>query len=183
MLIQKYDPIWAKNFNDLKKVFQNALLDLTIEIEHVGSTSVVGLAAKPIIDIDLIYSNQADFQKIKNSLSKLGYDHNGDQGIFEREVFKRKDTLKKHPILDKLKHHLYVCIYNSVELRRHILFRDFLRKNEWSKKEYQNLKIELAKKVNHDQKKYAALKEIHAKEWIQSIVELAKKENEKKCNF
>jgi GrpB-like predicted nucleotidyltransferase (UPF0157 family) len=51
MLIQKYDPIWAKNFNDLKKVFQNALLDLTIEIEHVGSTSVVGLAAKPILFI------------------------------------------------------------------------------------------------------------------------------------
>lgn len=54
MLIKKYNPIWAQNFKDLKTVFQHALLEVNIEIEHIGSTSVVGLAAKPIIDIDLI---------------------------------------------------------------------------------------------------------------------------------
>ncbi len=179
MLVQKYNPLWIQYFNDLKLEFENALQGLYFQIEHVGSTSVVGLAAKPIIDIDIVYWEDEDFEKIKNRLSNIGYYHNGDQGIYEREVFKRKDHLKKHSILDQLKHHLYVCPYDSLELQRHILFRDFLRKNELVKKEYEDLKFEIAKEVNHDRKKYAALKEIRAKEWIQAIINLAKKENEK----
>lgn len=178
MLIQKYDSLWVQNFESLKNEIQKALFDIEIEIEHIGSTSVVGLAAKPIIDIDIIYFNHFDFEKIKTGLSNIGYFHNGDQGIPQREAFKRKELLEKHPVFDQLKHHLYVCPIDSEELQRHILFRDFLRKNEWARTEYENLKLELAKEVNHDRKKYAALKEIRAKKWIQSIIDLAKKENE-----
>ena len=178
-MIQKYNPLWVQNFKNLKTAFQDALRGLHIKIEHVGSTSVVGLAAKPIIDIDIIYWEKEDFQKIKNRLSQIGYFHNGDQGIFGREVFKRKDAVEKHLLLDKLKHHLYVCPIESAELKNHLLFRDFLRKNEWAKKEYQNIKFKLAEEANHNRKAYAALKELRAKEWIQSIVDLAKKESKK----
>ena len=179
MLIKKYSPIWKQNFKDLKTEIQKTLFELDIKIEHIGSTSVVGLAAKPIIDIDIIYFDELDFQKIKTQLSSIGYYHNGDQGIPYREVFKRQDFIEKHPVLDKHIHHLYVCINESNELKRHLFFRDFLRKNDWAKKKYQNLKFEIAEEVNQDRKKYAALKEIRAKEWIQSIVDLAKKEKEK----
>lgn len=179
MLLQKYNPTWIQHFQDLKIEFENTLQELYVQIEHIGSTSVVGLAAKPIIDIDIVYWEDDDFEKIKNRLSNIGYYHNGNQGIPEREAFKRKGSIEKHPILDYIKHHLYVCPSDGVELQRHILFRDFLRKNESVRKEYENLKFEIAAAVNHDQKKYAALKEIRAKEWILSIVELAKKENEK----
>jgi len=179
MLIQKYNPTWVQHFNDLKIEFQNALQGLYFQLEHVGSTSVLGLAAKPIIDIDIVYWEDEDFEKIKNRLSNIGYYHNGNQGIPEREAFKRKDNLERHPILDEIKHHLYVCPSDGVELQRHILFRDFLRKNELVRKEYENLKFEIAEEVNHDRKKYAALKEIQAKEWIQSIVDKAKEEIKK----
>ena len=55
MLIQKYNPIWIDNFEKIKTEIQKALFDIEIKIEHIGSTSVIGLSAKPIIDIDLIY--------------------------------------------------------------------------------------------------------------------------------
>ncbi len=177
MLIQKYNPIWVQHFQELKLEFQTALHGLYFKIEHVGSTSVLGLDSKPIIDIDIVYWEDEDFQEIKSRLIGIGYYHNGNQGIPEREVFKRAENkTEKHSILDKLMHHLYVCIIDSEELKRHLLFRDFLRKNDWAKKEYQDLKIELAKKANQDQKRYAILKEIHAKEWIQAIINQAQNE-------
>jgi len=174
MLLQKYNPIWIQYFEKLKSELENALEGIYVKIEHVGSTSIVGLAAKPIIDIDIVYWEDEDFEKIKTNLEKINYYHNGDQGIFEREVFKRKDILEKHPILDKQKHHLYVCPSDGNELQRHLLFRDFLRKNEWARKEYEKLKFEIAVAANQDRKKYAALKEIRAKEFIQSIIKQAK---------
>ncbi len=179
MLIQKYNPLWIQNFQNLEVEFRNALHGLNFKIEHIGSTSVVGLAAKPIIDIDIIFYNKLDFQKIKKQLISIGYYHNGDQGIPGREVFKRKKNLEKHSVLDKHIHHLYVCINKSEELKRHLLFRDFLRENDWAKKEYQDIKIDIAQKVNQDRKKYAELKEVKAKEWIESIISFAKKEDEK----
>ena len=179
MLIQKYNPIWIDNFEKIKTEIQKALFDIEIKIEHIGSTSVIGLSAKPIIDIDLIYYHSIDFEKIKKGLSEIGYFHNGDQGIPQREAFKRNDSIEKPSFLDNLKHHLYVCPVESEELQRHLFFRDFLRKNDWARKEYENLKFELAKEVDQDRKEYAALKEIRAKRWISSIIDLAKKENEK----
>ena len=174
MLIQKYTPLWVQHFQELKLEFQNALYSLNFKIEHVGSTSVVGLAAKPIIDIDIIYYNELDFQKIKEKLINIGYFHNGDQGIPGREVFKRKNNLEKHSIMDKHMHHLYVCINDSEELKRHLIFRDFLRENDLAKEEYQKLKIDIAKETKQDRKKYAALKEILAKEFIQSTIDKSK---------
>ena len=174
MLIQKYNPLWVQHFKNLKREFQQALQGIFVKIEHVGSTSIIGLAAKPIIDIDIVYWEDDDFAKIKNRLSKIGYYHNGDQGIYDREVFKRKKHPEKHPILDQLKHHLYVCPSDGNELQRHLLFRNFLKENNWAKKEYENIKYQIAEEANQDRKRYATLKEIKAKKWIQSIIDLAK---------
>lgn len=181
MLIQKYNPNWAKHFETLKSEFLKSLVGVNISIEHVGSTAVTGLAAKPIIDIDIdiVYETPDDFGTIKRDLEKIGYYHNGDQGIQGREVFKRKNILLKHPTFDKLNHHLYVCIKDSEELQRHLLFRDFLRKNDWAKKEYQQLKIQIAKETNQDKKAYARLKELRAKKWIESIINQAKQDSQK----
>lgn len=66
MLIEKYTSNWINDFADLKREIKNGLQGLEFNIEHVGSTSVPNLASKPIIDIDIIYSNQADFEKIKS---------------------------------------------------------------------------------------------------------------------
>ncbi len=175
MLIEKYRSSWIKDFEDLKREIENGLHGLDFTIEHVGSTSVPNLDAKPIIDIDIIYSKQPDFEKIKFGLEKIGYYHNGNQGIEDREVFKRNNKLT-NKILDTITHHLYVCPTDSEALERHILSRNFLRKNEWARIIYQKMKYELAEKANQDRKKYAELKEQNVNDFIDSMIEKEKNE-------
>jgi GrpB-like predicted nucleotidyltransferase (UPF0157 family) len=130
MLLQDYQERWIEDFKKIKEVINEALFRVDVSIVHVGSTSVPKLAAKPIIDIDVVYGPSADFMEVKAGLEKIGYHHNGNQGIKEREVFKRCQSTKKHEILDSISHHLYVCPINSEEFSRHILFRNFLIANE-----------------------------------------------------
>ena len=173
MLIEKYSPDWPRFFKDIKREIENALYGIEYNIEHIGSTSVPYLDAKPIIDIDIIYSTQADFLRIKAGLEKAGYYHNGDQGIKDREVFKR-DGQSVNEILDSVKHHLYVCPVNSQALERHLLSRDYLKKNNWARLEYQQMKYELAEKANQNRKRYAELKELKINSFIDRIIALEK---------
>lgn len=173
MLIAKYTSDWVNDFAALKRVIDKGLEGLEYHIEHVGSTSVPNLDSKPIIDIDIIYSEQADFDKIKFRLEKIGYYHNGNQGIKDRDVFKRTGR-STNEILDATKHHLYVCSINSQALERHILSRDFLRKNDWARLKYQQIKYKLAENADQDRKKYANLKELNANDFIDAIIEKEK---------
>ena len=176
MLIQKYNPVWVRDFEAIKAVIQSALEGMNIKVEHVGSTSVPGLAAKPIIDIDIVLYSKKEFNKINSRLSEIGYYHNGDQGIPTREAFKRKEPSINHAVLDKILHHLYVCPIDSPELDRHLVFRDYLSANESARQAYEKIKRQIAAESNHDYKTYAQLKETRAKGFILSMIELAKKE-------
>jgi GrpB-like predicted nucleotidyltransferase (UPF0157 family) len=175
MLIEKYTSNWIDDFMDLKSKIDSGLYELEYCIEHVGSTAVPNLDSKPIIDIDIIYSGPADFGNIKLRLEEIGYYHNGNQGIEDRDVFKRNGK-STNEILDTIAHHLYVCSINSKALERHILSRDFLRKNEWARLAYQQMKYDLAEKANQDRKKYAVLKELHVNDFIDAIIEKEKNE-------
>jgi GrpB-like predicted nucleotidyltransferase (UPF0157 family) len=174
MIIEKYSPNWVKDFIALKREIENGIHGFAYSIEHVGSTAVPNLDSKPIIDIDIIYFHPNDFEKIKSGLEKIGYYYNGNQGIEDRDVFKRNGDLTNE-ISDTIKHHLYVCPINSKALERHILCRNFLRKNDWARIKYQQMKYELAEKANQDRKLYAALKELHVNDFIDSIVEEEKR--------
>ena len=173
MLIQAHQASWVEDFSKIKRVIEEVLQPLNVSIEHVGSTAVPNLAAKPIIDIDIVYGENTKFEDIKTGLEKLGYFHNGNQGIPNREVFKRDKMLILHPILDKIVHHLYVCLSDSEALQRHILLRDYLLENEDARVYYQNLKYAIAEEANQDKKKYAALKEVKTKDFIDGIIELS----------
>jgi GrpB-like predicted nucleotidyltransferase (UPF0157 family) len=127
MLLQKYTPDWIMQFTFIKQEIETALLGVAYTIEHVGSTAVPNLDAKPIIDIDVVYEDPSNFGKLKNGLVNLGYYHNGNQGIPDREVFKRNGK-SFNKVLDTITHHLYVCLDGSSGLERHILSRNFLRK-------------------------------------------------------
>lgn len=170
MLIQEYKETWLEDFKAIKSVINDALLNLNISVEHIGSTAVPKLAAKPIIDIDIVYGKDVPFETLKERLEKIGYYHNGNQGITNREVFKRKNRWSKHPILDKITHHLYACPVDSEELQRHISFRNFLIVNEAARIEYQELKYEIAEAANQDKKQYAALKEVKARILVNDIL-------------
>ena len=126
----------------------DALGRLAIEIEHVGSTSVQGLSAKPIIDIDVVIKDYSEFEAVKSALKKIGYHHEGNLGIIGREAFKYDD--KAH----LRKHHLYVCPKDSPELKRHIAFREYLRTHPDVTREYSQIKEEGAKLYPYDIESY-----------------------------
>jgi GrpB-like predicted nucleotidyltransferase (UPF0157 family) len=173
MLIQAYNPQWATEFQVIQKILRAALVDLPVSIEHVGSTAIPGLAAKPIIDIDIVMQEQTALDTIKNRLATIGYSHHGNQGIPGREVFKRDATAAVQEVLDRVAHHLYVCPANSEELQRHLRFRDYLRTHEAAKIQYEQLKYQIAEEANQDRKQYAALKEVKATTFINNILEKA----------
>lgn len=169
MLIEKYTSKWIKDYTSIKGEIEKGLHGLNLTMEHIGSTSVLDLDSKPIIDIDIIYYHQGDFEKIKAELLTMGYYHNGNQGIENRDVFKRNIGWTNE-ILDQINHHLYVCPAHCKALERHILSRNFLRNNDWARLKYQQMKYELAEKANQDKKIYAELKELNVNDFIDSMI-------------
>ena len=145
-----YNPNWAVEFERIKNELM--ISDLVISIEHVGSTAVPGLYAKPIIDIDIVIE-QVNFGKVKEQLGKAGYAHIGDLGIEGREAFKYQN--KPH----LMEHHLYVCDKAAPELNRHIALRDFLRSNQSYREKYSKIKIDMAKRHPHDIDSYILSKQ------------------------
>lgn len=142
VIVKDYNPNWVDAFHHIKLELEAILKDKIIAIEHVGSTSIPNLAAKPIIDIDIVIDN--NINEVKSLLEQLNYIHEGDLGVKGREAFKY--TNKTH----LMKHHLYVCQKNSCELKRHLQFRDYLKNHPEDVKAYGDLKKELALKHPYD---------------------------------
>ena len=144
--IADYTPDWAEAFTDLSHALKSALGELTLGVEHVGSTSVPGLGAKPIIDIDVIIDSPITLPSVIDVLGSLGYHHEGDLGVPGRDAFGREDYTAPRDGSGREwpSHHLYVCAKDSKELRRHLAFRDHLRQNPDSVLLYEKLKRELA---------------------------------------
>ena len=159
VVVHSYEKTWADDFVAIRDELNTVLKDLVLRIEHVGSTSVEGLSAKPIIDIDVVIQNREKLLEVIAALQKLGYSHEGNQGIPGREAFKYegKEHLRKH--------HLYVCAQDSEELRRHIAFRDYLRSHPDAVAEYSRIKEEGAELYPWDIDKYIE----HKSPFIESI--------------
>lgn len=174
MLIKTYNPNWVRDFKTIKDELNKGLQGLSYTIEHIGSTAIPELPAKPIIDIDIVYHTPTTFSKIKEHLEQMEYYHNGNQGIENREVFKRK-AAANHDVLDAITHHLYVCPENSKELQKHVLFRDHLRRNIKARKEYAAMKLKIAAEAKQQKKHYAMLKAIQLTNFIDDIIKKEKK--------
>ena len=147
-----YDEAWKTAFDAINTEIECAIGELILGIEHVGSTSVEGMSAKPCIDLDVIIKDSSMLDDVIERLAEIGYIHEGDLGIKDREAFKYTD--KPH----LMAHHLYVCTENSEELRRHILFRDFLRNDPDAAKRYSAVKKTAAKLYPNDIDKYIEYK-------------------------
>lgn len=144
IVVEPYNPKWKEEFLKIKAMLMPYIGDLIIDIVHVGSTSIEGLAAKPIIDFNIIIDSYDIFPLLEKELKKLGYEHDGDGGIKGRERFRR--TFKN----EFMAYHMYVCPKDSTEHLRQIAFRDYLRENKKSATEYANLKMHLAEQYPHD---------------------------------
>lgn len=152
VIVLPYDSAWQSDFEKIKAEIETALKDLIIDIEHVGSTSVEGMSAKPCIDIDVIIEDYSLFAAVVDKLETIGYIHEGDLGIKDREAFKYSDK----PHLKN--HHLYVCPRHSEELHRHITFRNFLRETPDAVKKYSEVKETAARLFPDDIDKYMEYK-------------------------
>ena len=152
VIVLPYDKAWKSAFEAIKQEIECAIGDLILGIEHVGSTSVEGMSAKPCIDIDVIIKDYLVFDTVVGKLESIGYTHEGDLGIKDREAFKYTNK----PYL--MKHHLYVCPQFSEELHRHITFRNFLRDNTEAVKKYSQVKEDAAKLFPNDIDKYIEYK-------------------------
>ena len=149
-LVEKYNPEWPVWFEQIKKSLGEKMSQACIRIEHVGSTAIPGMTAKPIIDLDLVIEPQR-FEEIKALLAERGYHHEGDKGIKEREAFDLADETVKKSLPA---HYLYVCPEHSEPLQRHIAFREFLKLNKADADRLSSLKWSLAEKFDNDKYPY-----------------------------
>ena len=153
IIVLDYNPEWAEQFYDLKKVLTNHLGNDIIGVEHVGSTAIPGMKAKSVIDLDIIIDKDgASLAGVILKLKELGYTHKGNLGITGREAFKRKDSTTPNVGSDKqwMAHHLYVCTKGSIGLLNHLKLRDHLLAHPDKVIEYSNLKQDLSDRFPYD---------------------------------
>ncbi len=147
IVIVDYNPNWPVMFQNLRDGILPAIGDVAVAVEHVGSTAVPGLAAKPVIDVDVVVRN-GDVQLGIERLQSIGYRHRGDMGIPMREAF--------HAPQGSIRHHLYLCPTSSPALKNHIAVRDHLRTNASDALAYGELKKRLAGTFADDSDGYTA---------------------------
>src|SRR5579871_5716173 len=104
VVIVDYDAAWPAHYATLEARLKAALGDLRCDIQHVGSTAVPGLAAKPVIDLDVSLADAGDLPLAIERLASIGYAHEGDLGVPGREAFATPPGEDRHD------HHLYVCL-------------------------------------------------------------------------
>jgi GrpB-like predicted nucleotidyltransferase (UPF0157 family) len=141
-----YDPAWPAAFETLRTRIAPVLGELAVGIEHVGSTAVPGLDAKPILDVDVVIRYASDFDEVARRLASLGYQHLGDLGIVGREAFRAPAGAPRH--------HLFVCASGSAALQAHLTLRDALRADPALVTAYGTLKRELALQFRDDRDSY-----------------------------
>lgn len=148
--VVSYNPEWKRWFKELREPIWEKISDYVVDIVHVGSTSIEGMSAKPVIDIDITVDNWNKLPEIIKRLGELGYKHQGNLGIKEREAFKLTFE-PMHP------HNLYVCHKDSVAYKNHILLKKHLSENPEDFSRYEELKISLGNTASNVDK-YTRLK-------------------------
>jgi len=142
IIIENYDPRWPERYEQLRSRIAPALGPIAVAIQHVGSTAIPGLAAKAIIDVDVILRSAADLPEAIVRLATLGYQHRGDLGVPGREAFRAP--------CNEFPHHLYVHPPESREYLRHVTFRDYLRTHPEGARTYERLNQTLAIQYRND---------------------------------
>ncbi|CAM4041762.1 GrpB family protein [Saccharibacillus endophyticus] len=156
-----YDSAWPEEFEKISAALKEWIGDLLIGIEHVGSTSVEGLPAKPIIDLDAVMKSREALPEIIERLRLQGFEHQGNLGVEGREAF--------HPTRDLgfMKFHLYVCPPDGKGYLEHIALRDYLRQHEAARDEYAKIKLDLAERHRTDIDAYVEGKTAFIQEILQ----------------
>lgn len=160
--LEKYNPNWKTEFKKEKIILSDMFQDVALTIEHIGSTSVEGLSAKPIIDIAVGVKKLSDFEKVKEKFLRKPYT------VKEESV--PGEVLVRKGAWENITHFIHVMEVDSDRYKNAILFRDYLKENPKALKDYEELKTELAKKYADDRPSYTASKN----DFINKIINLSK---------
>ncbi|HVP05459.1 MAG TPA: GrpB family protein [Dehalococcoidia bacterium] len=159
IVIAEYDPAWPRLFAAEREGLQQAIGEWAVAIEHVGSTAVPGLAAKPIIDIGVALEQLADALRCISPLHELGYECCGEFGIPDRIFFRK---LTDSPLPGQITdghgrtHQIHMYQRDHEQFRWHIAFRDYMRAYPEAAAEYAALKRNVAARHGDDIEKYVA---------------------------
>ena len=146
VIIEDYNPDWEKQFQaEKRKIIET--LDAAITIEHIGSTSIKGLGAKPILDIAIGVNDLEDVGKFIEPLKQIGYEFVYHQEFPERRFFRKGQW-------GAGTHHLHFYRFEGEHWNNQILFRNYLRNNPNAMKKYHQLKLELAEKYRFNRVAY-----------------------------
>ena len=162
-----WSPRWAEQFDEVAAVLRGVLADVpSARVEHVGSTSVPGLAAKPVLDVDVIV-DEPDVPGAIAALASVGYVHRGDLGVAGREAFLAPDEPRRN---------VYVCTAGTTNVRNHLAVRDVLRSRDDLREAYAAVKLALAADPVMDIDTYLAGKSAVLQEVLEASGELTRAE-------
>lgn len=169
VILNSHNLEWQKAYEVEKLILKAIFSDSAVKIEHVGSTALDGISAKPIIDIAVGVKTLDLSENLIKRLEEIGYERIPEHGDIDRIFFAKGNNKNRT-------HHLHVELYDGVSWNNHILFRDYLNSNKEKLKEYEVLKKELAIKYYNDRDKYTAGKA----SFITAVIEMCKREKENK---
>ena len=149
--VKPYDEQWVSNFEEESHKLHEIFGSEIIEIHHIGSTSVIGLLAKPIIDIMPVVRDINRIDEFHKAMVAIGYDPKGENGIPERRYFQKGG--------DNRTHHVHIYEWGNSEIERHLAFRDYLRAHPDVAQNYGDLKEKLSQRFPYDIESYIKGKE------------------------
>lgn len=137
VIVTEYQPAWVEQFEEEAQALKQILKENCLKVEHIGSTSVPNLAAKPIIDFLIIVEEIEKVDLLQGEFERIGYEYMGEFGLSGRRYL-RKGSIKRT-------HHVHIYQFdNTQEILRHLAFRNYLRENPAIATTYGTLKKQLA---------------------------------------
>ncbi|MBB4243786.1 MULTISPECIES: GrpB family protein [Rhizobium] len=156
-----YDPRWLEDYKRIREKLEGLLAPHVMTIEHIGSTSIPGIAAKPLIDIDIILRSAADVPAATRILLEQNYEPRGNRYDDDVWAFMRRNGTPPERI--------YLCPPNNQTHEHRVIFRDYLRKHPAEAAAYAALKLKLAQLHRYDGDRYTAEK----RHFVDAIIEKA----------
>lgn len=168
IIVVPYNSEWSKEFQNLGDSLRNALGDIAIRIDHIGSTAIPGLAAKPIIDIQISVNSLQLLDSFRKPLESLGFIHRADNPDRSKRYFREA--------LGSKRTHIHVRREGSWSEQLALLFRDYMRTHPEDCKRYEDLKYRLAEEYRNNRRMYTETKDFliweilrKADKWSQNI--------------
>jgi GrpB-like predicted nucleotidyltransferase (UPF0157 family) len=168
--LTEFSENWAFLFQQEAEFLRSIFGDEIIKFEHFGSTSVYGLKAKPVIDMMCIVNDINKVDSFNDQMDALGYDVAGEWGIEGRRLFRKGGENRTH--------HIHFYQKDNPQIKRHIIFRDYLRAHPEEVVRYSRFKEELASRFENTSE-YSPAK----KSFVQKMEHLAIKWFEKNCTL